>query len=150
MNSKEINKDNDDKEEREILSSDEEIQQLKDQLKESNLISNNTKEYLLILEKELRRKEVDSKNEIRPLIEELRFLRTNKRQLESKIKFSGIETENIIRAKNRAEKENKFLSKKIEYLEEDIRKLRKENELMKSSTSWKVTKPLRKLTKLKK
>lgn len=82
------------------------IDDLELQLDELKFISNNTKEYLFVLERELNKK--------------------NKKI-------------------NSLQKNIKKKDKEIKSLKKDLKKVKKENKEIKSSTSWRITSPLRKL-----
>ena len=85
------------------------IDELETQLDELKFISDSTKEYLFVLERE-----VNEKNK--------------------KIKS--------------LQKDIKKKNKKIKELKKENKKIESENKLIKSSTSWKITSPLRKLFRL--
>ena len=92
------------------------IKDLEVELDELKFISNNTKEYLFVLEKE-----ITAKNK------EIKSLKKDKKKKNKKIKS---------------------LKKDIKKKNKRIKFLKNENQLLKSSTSWKITSPLRKFFNL--
>lgn len=116
------------------------VNQLEDKLKEITFISNNDKELLFHMKNELKEKDKEIKN----------IKTTYWRYYWLKRRYS-LQYKSLERTFNRIETENIFLNKKIEFIERDLAKVKKENSLLKSSASWKITKPLRlvsqKLTK---
>lgn len=116
------------------------VNQLEDKLKEIKFISNNNKELLFYLKNELIEKDKEIKN----------IKTAYWRNYWLKRRYS-LQYKSLERTFKRIETENIFLNKKIEFIERDLAKVKKENSLLKSSASWKITKPLRLVSqKLKK
>ena len=92
-----------------LLENEKIIEDLEVQLDELKFVSNNTKEYLFVLESQINEK--------------------NKKI-------------------NSLKKDIKKKNKELKSLKKDLKKVKNENKELKSSTSWKITSPLRKLFRI--
>lgn len=104
------------------LTLEDEILNLTTQLEEKELIIKSTKEYLLALESENKRINRDYNN--------------YKRESNAKIK-------NLKKNNKKLKKNNKKADKKIEKMQIKNKELKNEISIIKSTFSWKITRPLR-------
>jgi chromosome segregation ATPase len=112
------------------------VSQLEDKLKEIIFISNNNKELLFHLKNEL----IEKDKKITKITNT--YMNCYWRKRRCSIRYKSLE-----KTFKRVETENIFLNKKIAFIERDLAKVKKENSKLKSSTSWKITKPLRLVSK---